>query len=193
MKPVPTKRLARPALCGVLFLLAPIAPASTQAQLPPCESHRTYQNHSFGSLDCHGNFTPDQKPAFSDTQTSVGAAGPATQIPDAEDAYSLWYDGYVKRIYEWQFYSGIALFMVVIALVAAALYFAYVQFRFSLRASAVESQTLQIDAHGLALKSSFLGVVILAFSLAFFFLYLRYVYPINETPAPQAATSAPKP
>jgi hypothetical protein len=184
------RRLSSLAFCTLVLLVGLSAPASAQ---PPCKSTRTYRDHSFGTVDCNGKFTPDRKPAFSQSDAAASAAKSTPSAALSEDPYSLWYDGYVKRIYEWQFYSGIALFTVVIALVGAALYFAYVQFRFSLRASSMDPQTIQIDTHGLAIKSSFLGVVILAFSLAFFFLYLRYVYPITETPSVSATASTPNP
>jgi len=59
--------------------------------------------------------------------------------------------------------------------------FAYIQFKLSSHVVDATPQELKISAHEVVLKSSFLGVVILAFSLAFFFLYLRYVYPISPT------------
>lgn len=40
---------------------------------------------------------------------------------------------------------------------------------------------LEISAKGVIVNSSVLGVVILTLSLAFFYLYLVYVYPINDT------------
>jgi hypothetical protein len=39
---------------------------------------------------------------------------------------------------------------------------------------------LEVSAKGLVVNSSVLGVIILALSLAFFYLYLAYVYPIHN-------------
>jgi hypothetical protein len=42
------------------------------------------------------------------------------------------------------------------------------------------STTLEASATGIKLSSPVLGVIILALSLAFFYLYLVHVYPIEE-------------
>jgi hypothetical protein len=46
---------------------------------------------------------------------------------------------------------------------------------------APETHNLQVGPTGLTISTRALGVVVLAMSLAFFYLYLRYVYPIQET------------
>jgi hypothetical protein len=176
----------------------------------PCQAEHTYQNGAFGTKDCEGRFTPDHKPAFTAAVSSsrtpeertlpVPASEPQTQAADSDPRateYAAWHDKYVERVYEWQYYSSMILFLVVLALVVSGLYFAYMQFKVSLQVAGTKpaDQELTIDAHGVVLKSSFLGVVILAFSLAFFFLYLRYVYPITATDFRQsvAATRTSKP
>jgi hypothetical protein len=134
------------------------------------------------------------------TSSPTPSSEPQTQAADSDPRateYAAWHDKYVERLYEWQYYSSMILFLVVLALVASGLYFAYMQFKVSLQVAGTRAadQELTIDAHGVVLKSSFLGVVILAFSLAFFFLYLRYVYPITATDFRQnvTATGTPKP
>ena len=47
--------------------------------------------------------------------------------------------------------------------------------------------TLGIDPTGVKLTSPVLGVIILVVSMGFFYLYLKTVYPINETVEPPAA------
>ncbi len=111
-------------------------------------------------------------------------------------------DGYAyrRRVFEWQLLSSRAIFVVVLALVGCGIYFAAVQFHVALAAlrhprarepappapaaeptSAIPLQTrLEVSAKGLAINSSVLGVIILALSLAFFYLYLLYVYPIHN-------------
>jgi hypothetical protein len=57
---------------------------------------------------------------------------------------------------------------------------------------------LKVGMDGVQLQSSVLGTTILVFSLAFLYLYLKFVYPINDvtmsnppaTPTPAAATAA---
>ncbi|WP_319408830.1 hypothetical protein [uncultured Desulfosarcina sp.] len=49
-----------------------------------------------------------------------------------------------------------------------------------LRASGLSNEELQISMAGIAVKSSFQSLIILAITLAFYFLYLRFVFPISE-------------
>lgn len=159
----------------------------------PCKSEPATQDGSFGMKDCNGVFTPTYKPSFTSPLATSGAVEPGTGQPSAgsqengaktaaeAQEYSKWNNSYVRKVFEWQFYSTVVLFLVVVALVSFGLYFAYVQFKISSRVVGGPREELTISAHELVLKSSFLGVVILAFSLAFFFLYLRYVYPISST------------
>jgi hypothetical protein len=107
-------------------------------------------------------------------------------------------DGYAyrSRVFEWQLFSSRVIFVVVLALVAAGMFFAAVQFRLAMRSASRQSPAtaadeataagaslvtrFEVSAKGLAVNSSVLGVIILALSLAFFYLYLVYVYPIEN-------------
>ena len=105
-------------------------------------------------------------------------------------------DGYAyrSRLFEWQLLSSRAIFVVVLALVGAGMYFAAVQFRAAMvgarqqaggNAPSAAGETalatkLEVSAKGVVVNSSVLGVIILALSLAFFHLYLVYVYPIQN-------------
>lgn len=96
------------------------------------------------------------------------------------------------RVFAWQHFSTRIIFFVVLGLVVVGVYFAWVQFRRGLAQQAIESpegtdkataQTgheVEISPKGIRVSSPVLGVVILALSLAFFYLYLVYVYPITE-------------
>jgi hypothetical protein len=105
---------------------------------------------------------------------------------------------YRSRVFEWQLFSSRVIFLIVLVLVAAGVYFAAVQFHVALAAArrggvsvagasevdnaargALQTQ-LEISAKGVIVNSSVLGVIILALSLAFFYLYLVYVYPIQN-------------
>jgi hypothetical protein len=101
---------------------------------------------------------------------------------------------YRSRVFEWQLLSSRLIFAVVLALVCAGLYFAWVQFRAAMLAasrpatapdSAGQGVTLatqlEMSAKGIVVNSSVMGVIILALSLGFFYLYLVYVYPITDT------------
>jgi len=115
---------------------------------------------------------------------------------------------YRSRVFKWQLFSSRAIFVIVLLLVGAGIYFAAVQFHVALStarggakpaaakdgegavvdaakesdkpgAGALNTQ-LEITAKGLIVNSSVMGVVILALSLAFFYLFLVYVYPIQN-------------
>lgn len=101
---------------------------------------------------------------------------------------------YRSRVFEWQLLSSRLIFGVVLVLVGCGIYFAWVQFRSALvasrRAEAVGAAVaaapsplatqLEVSAKGVVVNSSVLGVIILGLSLAFFYLYLVYVYPIQN-------------
>lgn len=92
-----------------------------------------------------------------------------------------------RASFDWSLRASEIMFGVVLILVFSGLVFAAIQFR----AAAPEPTQLEISASGLKVSSSVLGVVILAISMGFFYLYSRYVYPIQEvyhdntTEAPQ--------
>ena len=113
-----------------------------------------------------------------------------------------------KRVFAWQLLSSKIIFVVVIVLVLSGVYFSGVQFHSSLRAMRavpvkpkadkpdvaddtiakdssnriVDYPITQLEAslQGIKVTSPILGVIILALSFLFFYLYLKYVYPINE-------------
>jgi hypothetical protein len=103
---------------------------------------------------------------------------------------------YRSRVFEWQLLSSRLIFIVVLALVGAGLYFAAVQFRLAMRAAGRKlgeaqpdapgaadvslATRLELSAKGVVVNSSVLGVIILGLSLAFFYLYLVHVYPIRN-------------
>ena len=97
------------------------------------------------------------------------------------------------RVFEWQLLSSRVIFVVVILLVLLGVYFSGVQFHRGLRETRVqqanadtqtpaEEPVTEIEAsmQGIKVSSSTLGVIILVISLAFFYLYLVFVYPIKE-------------
>lgn len=82
------------------------------------------------------------------------------------------------RVIEWQHISTLIIFFVVLFLVGTGIYFAWVQFKAG--ATSSENNEIEISLTGVKVSSPVLGVIILVISLAFFYLYLRYVYPISE-------------
>ena len=123
------------------------------------------------------------------------------------DAYYGYYtEGYRhrQRVFAWQLISSKVIFVLVTVLVFSGIYFAALQFHEGMRLRAEasakanapgtsatgekkadkpeEPQVTKISAseHGIEVSSPVLGVIILVISLAFFYLYLVYVYPISE-------------
>ena len=103
------------------------------------------------------------------------------------------YFGYFKfgvahrqDVFAWQLFSSRIIFWVVLSLVGLGMYFAAKQFQHGLRTGfgkANESDVTEFAASlaGVRVRSPVLGVIILVISFAFFYLYLRVVYPIEGT------------
>ncbi len=112
-----------------------------------------------------------------------------------------------QRVFRWQLLSSKIIFVIVTFLVLSGMAFAAVQFREGMReratalasaaaaagagASAISVRPVALPTaevtkiaasaeKGIEVSSPVLGVIILVISLAFFYLYLVYVYPISE-------------
>ena len=92
-----------------------------------------------------------------------------------------------KNVFHWQLVSSKIIFFVVIGLVSIGVYFAWLQFYHTLKLNKKSGDVEKILATELSasfkeikIVSPVLGVIILIISFLFFYLYLRYVYPINE-------------
>jgi hypothetical protein len=102
------------------------------------------------------------------------------------NAYQARMSYYIKGLdhrsedFAWQHFSGRVIFAMVIGLVLAGMYFAWVQFRSDLKKGAASESEVELGST-VKLKSPVLGVIILGLSLAFFYLYLYFVYPIVDT------------
>lgn len=110
------------------------------------------------------------------------------------DAWKSYYkymsQGYKHRskVFTWQLLSSVIIFCMVIFLVLSGIYFAWLQFKLAMKEkekggeSSSENLTTELNLSSTEIKvsSPVLGVIILIISLAFFYLYLMYVYPINE-------------
>ncbi len=82
------------------------------------------------------------------------------------------------KVIEWQHTSTIVIFFVVLFLVGTGIYFAWVQFKSG--ENSKSNNEIEVSLTGVKVSSPILGVIILVLSLAFFYLYLRYVYPVTE-------------
>jgi hypothetical protein len=104
--------------------------------------------------------------------------------------YKYMSQGYRHRsnVFTWQLLSSVIIFCMVIFLVLSGIYFAWLQFKLSMKekekgdGTGSENLTTELNVSSKEIKvsSPVLGVIILIISLAFIYLYLVYVYPINE-------------
>jgi len=133
-----------------------------------------------------------------------GPAEPDLALPDPPDSaaspetkqayqvslqayYAYRQAGYQHRlgVFAWQSLSTKLIFVVVLLLVLAGIYFAAIQFHAGLRRGhgdpgKPEDTELSVSLSEFKVRSPVLGVIILTISLAFFYLYLVHVYPIQN-------------
>jgi hypothetical protein len=195
--------------CRLLFVVAPIAgllacacrPALAQSRMERATAAASTQGETRSTEAA--NSPPVDKPAATAMPTDPGSAvlsDPSTRqryLDAMQRYYEYRANGYAyrSRVFEWQLFSSRVIFLIVLVLVGAGIYFAAVQFRGAMRAAArpaaaVElspsapgmtfATQLEVSAKGIVVNSSVMGVIILALSLAFFYLYLVYVYPITD-------------
>lgn len=118
---------------------------------------------------------------------------PALAYADSAELaeYATWGLSHRRRVFEWQHQSSRIIFVAVLLLVFTGVGFSGIQFYRSLReaegtvpvgeAGERGVSHIELSTGGLKISSPVLGVIILGLSLAFFYLYLVYVYPIAET------------
>jgi hypothetical protein len=123
------------------------------------------------------------------------------------------------RVFQMTLIESTILLVVVLAVVGSGLYFSYMQLRTAMTAgrTTVEppaadgsdaarpkpgpspldpATNLELSATGVKITSSIAGVIILAMSLGFFYLYLKEVYPIKlygSTAGASSASAGPQP
>ncbi|MGA2188457.1 MAG: hypothetical protein ABSH33_08005 [Steroidobacteraceae bacterium] len=120
-----------------------------------------------------------------------------------------WKEEFSERSFNWHLFSSKLIFFLVIGIVVFGLYVTYLQFNRDYRDWSVTSHhprlpptagvpsdgpaaaesneiarpvsSLKISAGGLELSSQVIGLIVLALSFAFFYLYVKEVYPMVET------------
>jgi hypothetical protein len=107
--------------------------------------------------------------------------------------YTKFAYAYRINLYNWQLTSSKYIFMVVAIIVLIGLYLSYLQFKASTKhiTSTLNKQEVtksddqlsankfEISKDGIKIDSAVIGLIILAISIVFFFLYLKFVFPIN--------------
>ena len=103
------------------------------------------------------------------------------------EEYNQWALRHAKRAFLWSHISSILIFFIVLIVIGCGLYFSYLQFSLALRRpQQIENSTtnMKIGKDGIEISSSIIGLLILMISVVFFYLYLRYVYPITLVNSP---------
>lgn len=157
--------------------------------------------------------------AYGDAATKTACEAYAKAVFE----HQIWTLQYRQRAYEAHHSNSLWVFLLVCALVLLGMYLSLREFNLDSRrrealiaqlskrlrriaagkaddakaeaadVGATPATTLGIDPTGVKLTSPVLGVIILVVSMGFFYLYLKTVYPINETIEPSAAAGAQAP
>lgn len=109
---------------------------------------------------------------------------------DFEFEYYKWRVEFSKASWEWNQWTGKVIFCLVIGIVIFSMFISAAQFRSDLWLRRYKAQVDKSDEGGapikfeispekIAVQSQTIGVIILAASLAFFFLYLEHIYPMH--------------
>ena len=110
------------------------------------------------------------------------------KVQAAADAYAITTYQQRTAAFAWQAVASKIIFWLVTILVLSGMAFSGIQFWFGLRRGTVsETGDVDVSLAGVKVRSQYLGVVTLALSLAFFYLYLKTVYPIVEVEERPAA------
>lgn len=166
-----------------LFVFAAIGPLSPWASRAQESSHSVLIKNAREALRKAKKETQSE----SGLHTLLGISCSSVADPEAQkdcwqaERAAFLYNKYVtehnESIFFWQHMSTRIIFFVVLSLVGTGIYFAWVQFHSGDRS---QTHVLEISLQGIKVTSPFLGLVILTLSLAFFYLYLVYVYPIKD-------------
>jgi hypothetical protein len=183
-------------------------PASAKKTDSYCASTPDFVNGEIVYTDCNGNKKRESVAAGQSSSAADGKAeqsqsspssDPATeamrlQAEQADYSYHVFAKVHAQRTFTFQYWTGEIIFFVVLIIVFAGLVFSAVQFYVGIR-HPLESRTadgtvsktdeasvseFEASLQGIKLKSSVLGLLILAMSMVFFYLYLKYVYPISS-------------
>jgi hypothetical protein len=122
---------------------------------------------------------------FSVDPKNLDDSSRASFINARKHYFAYFTEGYQhrQRVFHWQLLSSKIIFIVVVMLVFSGVVFAAIQFYAGLKSkvqSGAEVTTFEAGSSGLKVSSPVLGIIILAISLAFFYLYLVHIYPIEE-------------
>ena len=184
--------------------MPPIIPSSTATPIPPVDDptpqppmadsirKNTHRQPVTGNADQNpriGFFDTASTKAYYDALTEYYNTVEAKNVTNAQTidsvgSYYIWALKNRQFIIERQQITGSLIFALVTLLVLAGLAFSVIQFRIALKsinkrsAHSLNVTSFKASLTGIEVSSSILGIIILALSLAFFYLYLTNVYPL---------------
>ena len=103
-----------------------------------------------------------------------------------------WRFDYPKKVFGQQILANWIITFVVLALVVSGLAFSFLQLQYAITLGDMSSLStnIQIETAGkVSISSSIVGAITLVISLAFFALYLKYVFQIKHTHPPHVSLS----
>lgn len=157
--------------------------------------HEDLGNSNPGNSDATGPTSESGRRAVSVADLDPATRAKKQEALRAQYDYKIFSIQHAERTFEFQYWTGKIIFWIVLLIVFAGLGFSAVQFYVGLR-HPLESRTktgakgppqddpsvseFEATLQGIKLKSSVLGLIILAMSMVFFYLYLKYVYTITN-------------
>lgn len=173
----------------LLFILITCLPAASRAEATPDPTDTSRIEDLKAALEPSGPDEDQERPMLTPREVPselLDDAGQAAMRESFKAYYQYRIQGFRhrQRVFEWQLLSSKIIFVVVIFLVGSGIYFSWLQFRADLKktdgGSDNTASILEASTSGIKVSSPVLGVIILVISLLFFYLYLQYVYPIEE-------------
>ena len=164
-------------------------PARHSEKAPAAEK-RQASSDSLAQAEAEAEASPPQANIATVPNPDSRASQARSEYDEAYWHYQRDAIEHTRKVYAWQHVSSVIIFYVVIFLVLIGVLFSWLQFR----AAAYKGESEELDASmkGVKITSSTLGVVILVLSMCFFYLYLRYVYPVNVNEGATIAAGAEK-
>ena len=97
-------------------------------------------------------------------------------LQQAQEEHLKWVLAYRKAAFQAHLVESRIIFATVLLMVCFGLYLSYIQFKQSNQSEG----SIKLGTGGIEVTSSVLGVLILFFSIGFFYLYLVHVFPMRE-------------
>ena len=137
--------------------------------------------------------------------------------PGAQSGDDAWTQEFKQRSFEWHLLTTRIIFGMVVFIVGFGLYITYLQFKRDYTDSSYQQTTherveikpadgeaapvavvvpqksvttMKLGPGGLELSSQIIGLAVLAFSLGFFYLYVKEIYPMNEVAVEKAVAQS---